>query len=151
MRRIAGNRARDAVAKKKADLPITQGQRRPSGKKGVQPASLANLIPFKPGQSGNPGGGPRGESITAILRRKLQEPAGKGKTVAEAIADAILNEARKADISFVRELLERADGKVPARLDVRNDTRPPRRLEIPGAPPRIEPDDDGRPGPGDTG
>ena len=80
----------------------------------------ANLKPFQPGQSGNPGGRPKGRSITSILREKLAEPAkGKrGKTKAEAIADVVIEQALAGDPRFLREILERTEGKVTQTIQV---------------------------------
>jgi hypothetical protein len=51
---------------------------------------------FKPGQSGNPNGRPKGKglSLTTLIKRKLEEiPEGKQKTHAEYLIDSILKKA----------------------------------------------------------
>ncbi|HPP29052.1 MAG TPA: DUF5681 domain-containing protein [Phycisphaerae bacterium] len=74
------------------------------------------LKPFKPGQSGNPGGRPKGrKSITAALRRLLDSGID-GKDLYEALAKAGLSKALKGDHKFWSEILERIDGKVPDRI-----------------------------------
>ena len=66
-----------------------------------------NLMPqWKPGQSGNPGGRPKGKSITAELRKLLD----KG-TTAEDLAEILLKMGKK-DLAALREVLDRSDGKV---------------------------------------
>ncbi len=66
-----------------------------------------NLKPqWKPGQSGNPGGRPKGKSITAELRKLLD----KG-TTAEDLAEILLKMGKK-DLAALREVLDRSDGKV---------------------------------------
>lgn len=68
---------------------------------------------FKPGQSGNPGGRPKGSvSLTTLLRRALAEkstPKGK-KTVAEMIVDALLESARAGDQRAIQYVFDRIDG-----------------------------------------
>ena len=64
------------------------------------------LNTWKPGQSGNPGGRPKGKSITAELRKLLD----KG-TNAEDLAEILLKMGKK-DLAALREVLDRSDGKV---------------------------------------
>jgi len=74
-----------------------------------------NLIPFKPGQSGNPKGRPKGSGITDKLKALLDSEVilkGEKLTMADAIAQVIINKALKADHKFVREILDRTEGKV---------------------------------------
>ena len=68
--------------------------------------SNANLIPIKPGECLNPGGRPKGKSITAELRKLID----KGDT-AEELADILYRMSRK-DLAALKELLDRTDGKV---------------------------------------
>lgn len=71
---------------------------------------------FKPGQSGNPGGRPKGTSVTAELRRLLAEiPEGSEKTRAEIIARRLLKFAgrgRAGDASYAKEVLNRTEGNL---------------------------------------
>ena len=81
--------------------------------------SNANLIPFKPGESGNPGGKPEGKSITAELRKLID----KG-TNAEDMAMILLNMAKRMNpdqLRALRELLDRTDGKVPDTHKIESD------------------------------
>lgn len=57
--------------------------------------SLANLKPFKKGQSGNPKGKPKGTiSITQEIKKKLLTcPKGKEKNYLEYMVDMILQKA----------------------------------------------------------
>ncbi len=74
---------------------------------------------FKPGNRANPGGRPRGRSITARLRDLLEKgeingkPIKGGKQVADLVAETILKHALAGDLGFMRLLLERNDGRVP--------------------------------------
>ncbi len=71
---------------------------------------------FKPGQSGNPGGRVKGESITARLRRILDSEAKPGLPFAEQLAKAMVTEACKGKFPFAKEILDRLEGKVPDRI-----------------------------------
>ena len=72
-----------------------------------------NLSPWKPGQSGNPGGRPKKRSISDELERLLDEEAPKsgGKLWAVVIAEALLRKARKGDVRAIAELANRIEGK----------------------------------------
>jgi len=72
-----------------------------------------NLSPWKPGQSGNPGGRPKKRSISEELERLLAEdaPNSGGKLWAEVIADALLRKARRGDVRAIAELANRVEGK----------------------------------------
>ncbi|MEX2218510.1 MAG: DUF5681 domain-containing protein [Phycisphaerales bacterium] len=74
---------------------------------------------WKPGQSGNPGGRPRGESITATLRRLVAETEHNGRPIQDLLAEVLLKEALKGKYPFAREILERLDGRVSERHEVR--------------------------------
>jgi hypothetical protein len=89
-------------------------QRKNSGARGRS----ENLKPFPPGVSGNPGGRPKGRSITAIMRAKLDdtalagEPCPEGRTVAETLVEAIFVHAVKhGNAALTREILDRLEGK----------------------------------------
>ena len=65
---------------------------------------------YKPGQSGNPGGRPKGKSITAELRKLIDEG-----TNAEDMAKILYAMAKRmspSQLSALRELMDRTDGKV---------------------------------------
>ena len=68
--------------------------------------SLANLKPFKPGQSGNPAGRPKSITISEAYRRELAklDPDDKhGRTFAEVLAEQIIIKAKGGDVQAVRE------------------------------------------------
>lgn len=78
---------------------------------------------WKPGQSGNPAGKPPGAgvSLVALLRRKLEEcPEGTDKkTYAQLLVDRAMGIALKGgDVSMIRDLMDRIDGKPASSLDV---------------------------------
>ena len=76
---------------------------------------LANLRPFKPGQSGNPKGKPKGTiSLVSILKKKLSEmDRGSRKTFAELFIQKYL--LKKAivdeDMRIMKDVIDRIDGK----------------------------------------
>lgn len=81
---------------------------------------------FTPGKSGNPNGRPKGSGVADRLRRLLEEEVtlkGKKLTMADALAQVVLNKAMKGDHKFVKEILDRLDGKVTDRLEVDGDIR----------------------------
>ena len=92
----------------------------------MNPNSLRNLKPFKPGQSGNPNGRPNARQITeryAILaeipieeteRKKLNLP--EGATYADALVFAIFARAMKGDMAAIREIREALEGKTERSL-----------------------------------
>ena len=69
--------------------------------------SLANLIPYKPGQSGNAGSG-NGYSLTSELKHELSKKEIRQQIVKSTIEGAILREPTP-----FKELWERSEGKVP--------------------------------------
>ena len=92
-------------------------------KRGLHPNSLNNLEKgrkngFKKGKSGNS----NGQSITAIIKEMLNEPAderwldvadkGKGKTWRQMVAQALLIGAVRGNPGLIKELLDRLEGKV---------------------------------------
>jgi Family of unknown function (DUF5681) len=63
------------------------------------------------GKSGNPGGRPKGKSVTAALRA-LAESEHNGRPVAELLAEQLMKQALSGKFPFAKEVLERLDGKV---------------------------------------
>jgi hypothetical protein len=72
---------------------------------------------FKKGQSGNPGGRPKGSGVTGALRRLL-EKAHDGRPIEELIAERWLKDALAGKPVPLQMLLERTEGKVTDKLDV---------------------------------
>ena len=72
------------------------------------------LRPWKPGESGNPGGRPKGTSITARLRKLVEKNEGE---VADALCKAIVKAGLKGDYRFVKEILDRLDGPVKQQIE----------------------------------
>lgn len=80
--------------------------------------------PFKPGQSGNPGGRPAGtgQMLKGILR-KLNEKAkdGDGRELGkwiDVLLEALFVGAAKGNISLIREIIDRESGRVPLPVEI---------------------------------
>lgn len=70
---------------------------------------------FQPGESGNPGGRPKGKSISAEFR-KLMDRGLNGKDLAEAMAKRAYEMALKGNFQFFNMIMERTEGKVPDQM-----------------------------------
>tara|TARA_A100001515_G_scaffold124058_1_gene108152 strand:+ start:204 stop:533 length:330 start_codon:yes stop_codon:yes gene_type:complete len=70
---------------------------------------------FQPGQSGNPGGRPKGMSIEAQLRKRLSEGEA-GEKIVESLITVALRQALNGDFRFWNSIIERVDGKVADRI-----------------------------------
>lgn len=74
---------------------------------------------YQPGQSGNPGGKPKGlPSFSAALRRELAKTDRRNVQHLEKIAAKVVAMAMKGDMDAVRWLADRVDGKVVQSLNV---------------------------------
>jgi hypothetical protein len=79
---------------------------------------------FKPGQSGNPGGRPKGSTLTRLLAEALEKDRlndkemKDAKKVAEVLVEAILQKAIEGDYRFVELVINRIDGKIPNSLTI---------------------------------
>jgi len=72
---------------------------------------------WKKGQSGNPGGRPKGESLVALMRRVL-EREHNGRPLMEVLAERLVKEALAGKFPFAKEVLDRVEGKVQDKLEV---------------------------------
>lgn len=98
----------------------------------------AGLRPqWKPGQSGNPAGRPKGKSLLAEIRDVLDGTAllGKGnpggKTTRRMLAEAAVMHAIKGRSAYFREIMERLFGKVPIRMEQRTEGSDDAGLDLP--------------------
>ena len=84
---------------------------------------IENLIPFKPGESGNPAGRPKGRRDYATVYKealmKLAELNGKtpDELEVELLTNAIIN-ARKGDYRFYKDVVDRMYGSAQQNIDV---------------------------------
>jgi len=86
----------------------------------ISAKSLANLIPYKPGQSGNPGGRPKDPGITAIQIKLLDKKCpydAKGRTWRDYLAEKGLLLAVNKE-GALEHLKERLEGKVPDKHEI---------------------------------
>lgn len=70
-----------------------------------------HLIPWKPGQSGNPSGRPKTKPFKEAIRRAV-EAAGTDTEKLDRLATALYAKALEGDVSAIREIGDRLDGKV---------------------------------------
>lgn len=75
---------------------------------------------FKPGQSGNPSGRPKGSvSLIAELRKILNETDKKTrKKNSQLVMEKLLEHAKKGNIKHIREILDRIEGKPISQVSV---------------------------------
>ncbi len=71
---------------------------------------------WKPGQSGNPKGRPKTDSITKAIR-KLLDDGINGESLYEAIAKVAVQKALQGDRHFWQFVIDRCDGKVADALN----------------------------------
>ena len=78
-----------------------------------------NLRAFPRGRSGNPGGRPKGQSITAALRAELDRPCADDPSVTqgERLAERLVSMALAGDLGAIREVFNRVEGKAVARQE----------------------------------
>jgi hypothetical protein len=75
---------------------------------------LANLKPFKPGQSGNPKGRPKSIVLSEAYRKhlaKVDESDPERRTYAEVLAEQMIVKAKAGDVGALREIADRTEGK----------------------------------------
>ena len=83
---------------------------------------------FMPGQSGNPGGRPKGlVKISSCYERALARPFPgdqQGRTYAQVIADRTVELAAEGRIDAIKEITDRTEGRSKQTIDVnRSDLR----------------------------
>jgi hypothetical protein len=99
------------MAKRKRKRRPTENSGRTVGK--TKTGRVENLKPFKPGQSGNPGGRPK-DLVACEMRDLLLRPCPldkKKRSWGQVIAEAIGKKARKGDIRAFEAIADRTDGK----------------------------------------
>ena len=79
---------------------------------------------FKKGQSGNPGGRSQDKAWAEAIRIAVNEPDDDGRKKLRRLADVIVARALAGDVTAMREIGDRLDGK-PAQAIVGDDNAPP--------------------------
>ena len=86
---------------------------------------VENLHPFKPGQSGNPGGPAKKTPYTEAYR-KMAELIGVADlnilptdTIAECVAKIMAREALKGKVNAAKEIADRTDGTPRLTVEIR--------------------------------
>jgi len=77
---------------------------------------------WKPGQSGNPKGRPKGiryisESLRELLDQKDKDGRTNAQLIAEALIEAAKNPNSKMASGLIKEILDRTEGKVPDKVE----------------------------------
>lgn len=93
--------------------------------------SKEDLIPFKPGESGNPNGRPKGTKNRSTIARKWLEINEKVKnpitgeletlTQEDIMTLAVLKKARNGDVNAYKELLNNGYGLPTQSIDVKQE------------------------------
>lgn len=86
--------------------------------------NLENLTPWKPGQSGNPGGRPKTKQVRNALQKLVDELG------LEQATRAIYAKACDGDVSAFREIADRLDGKVAQPIAGDDELPPIQVLEV---------------------
>src|SRR5262245_17876992 len=75
---------------------------------------------FAPGVSGNPNGRPKSRTLSEAYRALLKQPLPNDptRTVADAVAAAIVKNAVAGDVSAAREVADRTEGKARQSIDL---------------------------------
>ena len=70
---------------------------------------------WKPGQSGNPKGRPKGRGLTDRLRAALDADDG---SAAERIVQTVVEAAERGDAALIRLIWDRLEGRTPTRREM---------------------------------
>jgi hypothetical protein len=69
------------------------------------------------GQSGNPGGRPKGRSVTGELR-ELLDNEHNGKRLSTILAELILKGGLQGRLDFLKEIIDRTEGRAREKVEV---------------------------------
>ncbi len=78
--------------------------------------SIEDCTPWKPGQSGNPAGKPKGARNRSTIYREHLLKKGKNGQVVDDLVLAAINKALTGDMNALKELMDSGFGKVPDKL-----------------------------------
>jgi hypothetical protein len=69
---------------------------------------------FKPGESGNPAGRPKGSDLVSVMRRALEQEGRRGETAGERLVSLAMYHAAKGDFRYFKEIIDRMNGPMLA-------------------------------------
>lgn len=85
-----------------------------------KPRNTSGLVPWKPGQSGDPKGRPKSITLSEAYRHKLEETfPGSDHTWAQEIAERMAKLALRR-VAAASELADRTEGKAPQFMQLNN-------------------------------
>lgn len=77
---------------------------------------------FKPGQSGNPAGRPKGVPLFAtVIRQQLAARDAEGRSAAQRVVAKLVEMAVAGNVQAASLLVERVDGKLPQPIDQKHE------------------------------
>lgn len=91
-------------------LPDTLAVTENSDKNTKRRGRVENLKPWKPGQTGNPGGRPKGIVSSALSKQLLRRAANGGKSDLDAVVEAIIKTAKKGNTPAFCAIRDTVDG-----------------------------------------
>jgi hypothetical protein len=97
-----------------------------SNKSDSRSRQLANLKPFKKGQSGNPNGRTKSITLSEAYRKqlaKIDETDPQKRTFAEVLAEQTIIKAKGGDVAALKELADRTEGKAKQTITLTTDRR----------------------------
>lgn len=100
-----------------------QPEKQPKQPRG-RPFSKGNTAGFKPGQSGNPAGRPKGvRYLSEAYRAWLSQPSEKDPehTNADMVAEIVGRAALNGDLLAVKEITDRTEGRARQAIDLNGD------------------------------
>ena len=115
------NEPREGTSNRDSDHNSDSAKPQNRRRTGVPAVPGGEAYRFKPGQSGNPGGRPKTGALTLAFRALLEKPVprdARKRTYAQAIADAVVELARRGHLGAVRELANRAEGRAAPAVSV---------------------------------
>ena len=90
-----------------------------SNTKSVKKGRGSGLTPWKPGQSGNPGGRPPNpESITNLMRQAGDMVGVDGRLRKQALVEMLWRKAEKGDLRAAEYIVDRLEGKPKERQEI---------------------------------
>ena len=104
------------------NAPVTQSENNELQQEGRTPEGKfapGHRHGFQPGQSGNPAGRPKYTTVSEAIREQLKELDKTGAhTLAEQIADALIQQCLKGNVKAIKELIDRMEGKARQPIEI---------------------------------